>query len=167
MALVNQDMGIIGSILYTGKYVNNVGSYADCVKPDSGTDYYLYTLNSSINSSLPLLDSRNDNHYMGLCVSSACSRNDVLHLQGILQTFANIEEVSYNNISLTKLAIDSQPAVDSADPDGQALLVMIALGACLGVVLVTSFAVCCCNIKEKRAVMVEEGSRDLLDADAL
>ncbi len=74
-ALINQDMGIIGSLLYTGKYVDNVGSYADCVKPDSGTDYYLYTLTPpQTNNSIPLLDGRDDKHFMGLCVSNVCTR---------------------------------------------------------------------------------------------
>lgn len=168
MALINQDMGVVGSILYTGKYVNNVGSYADCVKPGSGTDYYLYTLTSSSNnSSLPLLDSRLDNHYMGLCVANGCSRNDVLQLQGILETFAGIEEVKYDNITLTKLAVDAQPAVDEADPDGQALLVIIAVGACIGVVFLTSIAVCCCNFKEKQVMLIDEGSRELIDNEGI
>lgn len=164
MAIINQDVGIIGSLLFTGKYVNNVGSYADCVKPDYGTDYYLYTLSSNSTSTLPLLDSRSDNHYMGLCVPSACSRSDVLHLQGILETFAEIEQVNYNNVTLTKLAVDAQPSIDAADPEGQAILVGVALAACIGAVFLSSLIVCCCNVKEKSAI-AEEHSNELIDSE--
>ena len=43
-AILYQDLGTIGSVLYTGKYINNMGSFADCTKPDYTTKYYLYEL---------------------------------------------------------------------------------------------------------------------------
>lgn len=144
-------MGIVGSLLFTGKYVDNVGSYADCVKPNSHTDYYLYTLGPVERKGptpQPLLDARLHSHYMGICLPSACSREDVLSLQGSLESFAQVQEINYSNITLAKMPTDASPITQDADPNNLIYLLLVVIIGFVGVVLLATLVSCCLGKKD-------------------